>query len=144
MVRLGMRKKVDPGLAEYTARVVMDKNAKKELAELERQLAACTSMADSAACQYELDVAKEERSQEGKKRRKKLLRSARVVGVTCHSVDRALEEVHAATGDWTHRSFEFCILDEATQIVEPRCDPPCKQCDRPCKEKAAVDPGRSQ
>lgn len=44
------------------------------------------------------------------KHRKKLLKKARIVGVTCCSVSQPLLDSLA---------FDFCILDECSQIVEP-------------------------
>ena len=44
------------------------------------------------------------------KQRKKLLKKARIVGVTCCSISQPLLDSLA---------FDFCVLDECSQIVEP-------------------------
>ena len=104
LVRIGSVKKIDPKLLKYTAHSKTD-SSKEIISEL-KEMIRVASPADKVFYQEELSALQNS----AKAKSSEKLKSAKVVGVTCHSSTNALLD---------DQKFDCIILDECSQIVEP-------------------------
>ncbi|KAK9841693.1 hypothetical protein WJX74_010223 [Apatococcus lobatus] len=105
-LRIGSVKRMDKSLLAYSLHCSESRSSSDALKELQQMLSVCVDAAEQLAIQKEIG----ELQQGADRRRKKLLKSIPVVGVTCSS---------ARLPVLAEQTFDLVILEESSQLIEP-------------------------